>query len=158
MIILLDKDSTATAMRGNIRASFVQTRGSVPLFWAEVNDLKYKPQLKIMALPQTVCPYLFCENGSILMQINQKEAVERHFDTQVAFYGDQYVVNLVNSSGYELPVKLAFEKAIDALGNSRVHYTYFDFHRECRGLRFDRVQILIDKLDPDLTNQGWASV
>lgn len=36
-----------------------------------------------------------------------------------------------------------------------VHYTYFDFHHECKGLRFDRVQGLIDKLEPDLISQGY---
>jgi len=28
--------------------SYVQTRGSVPLYWAEVMDLKYKPKLRIL--------------------------------------------------------------------------------------------------------------
>jgi hypothetical protein len=27
--------------------SYVQTRGSVPVYWAEMMDLKYKPKLKI---------------------------------------------------------------------------------------------------------------
>ena len=27
--------------------SYVQTRGSIPLYWAEVMDLKYKPKLRI---------------------------------------------------------------------------------------------------------------
>lgn len=34
--------------------SFVQTRGSVPVFWAEVNNLRYKPDLQIMDLQDTV--------------------------------------------------------------------------------------------------------
>ena len=28
--------------------SYVQTRGSVPLYWAEINTLRYKPDLQIM--------------------------------------------------------------------------------------------------------------
>jgi len=28
--------------------SYVQTRGSIPLYWAEVMDLKYKPKLRIL--------------------------------------------------------------------------------------------------------------
>lgn len=27
--------------------SYVQTRGSIPIYWAEVMDLKYKPKLRI---------------------------------------------------------------------------------------------------------------
>jgi hypothetical protein len=34
--------------------SFVQIRGSVPVFWAEVNTLRYKPDLQIMDLQDTV--------------------------------------------------------------------------------------------------------
>lgn len=39
----------------------------------------------------------------------------------------------------------------------RVHYTYFDFHQECKGLRFDRVQILIDQLHDQLIEQAYFS-
>jgi len=34
--------------------SFVQIRGSVPVFWAEINNLRYKPDLQIMDLPDSV--------------------------------------------------------------------------------------------------------
>lgn len=84
----------------------------------------------------------------------QAESLQRHFDAQISHYGDQYLVNLVNQSGYEKPVKEAYERALDAMGNARVHYTYFDFHHECKGLRFDRVGGLIDGLDEELKKQG----
>lgn len=41
---------------GRERLSFVQTRGSAPIFWAEVNNLRYKPDLQIMDLAETVSP------------------------------------------------------------------------------------------------------
>lgn len=82
------------------------------------------------------------------------ESLRRHFDNQLEHYGDQYLVNLVNQKGYEKPVKDAYERAIEAMGNPRVHYTYFDFHHECKGLRFDRVSVLIDSLDEGLQQQG----
>jgi phosphatidylinositol 4-phosphatase len=34
--------------------SFVQIRGSVPVFWAEINNLQYKPDLQIMDLQDSV--------------------------------------------------------------------------------------------------------
>jgi len=37
------------------KLSFVQIRGSIPLFWSEVNTLRYKPDLLIMDLEETVC-------------------------------------------------------------------------------------------------------
>jgi hypothetical protein len=63
-IILLDPLPTngEPIRRGRVdgreRLSFVQTRGSVPIFWAEVNNLRYKPDLQVMEVPETVsgCP------------------------------------------------------------------------------------------------------
>lgn len=139
-ILLLDSQSGGAqaggAIRGDVRFSYVQTRGSVPVYWAEINNLRYKPDLKIMDLSTTA------------------ESLARHFEQQVGLYGDQYLVNLVNKSGYEKPVKEAYERALDALRNPRVHYTYFDFHHECKGLRFDRVSVLIDSLDEELHQQA----
>lgn len=64
------------------------------------------------------------------------------------------MVNLVNQKGYEKPVKDALERGLEALANPKVHYTYFDFHHECKGLRFDRVSILLDGLEEELYQQG----
>lgn len=113
---------------GKIKMSYVQTRGSVPVFWAEVNNLRYKPDLQIMDKPETA------------------DATRKHFDDQVARYGDNYLVNLVNQKGYEKPVKDAYERAVDKLNNPKVHYTYYDFHHECKGMKFERVMDLIDRL------------
>ena len=59
-IVLLDPlpDNGHSLRRGRVegqeRLSFVQTRGSAPLFWAEVNNLRYKPDLQVMDTPETV--------------------------------------------------------------------------------------------------------
>ncbi|CEH13072.1 Putative phosphoinositide phosphatase [Ceraceosorus bombacis] len=111
-----------------LRSSYVQTRGSVPVFWAEVNNLRYKPDLLIMDKHETA------------------EATALHFQKQVATYGENYLVNLVNQKGYEKPVKDAYEKAVEELGNPRVHYTYYDFHHECKGMKFEKVFGLIERL------------
>lgn len=34
--------------------SFVQIRGSIPVFWSEINTLRYIPDLQVMDLPDTV--------------------------------------------------------------------------------------------------------
>lgn len=120
--------STMTKANGSIRKSYVQTRGSVPVFWAEVNNLRYKPDLQIMEKPETA------------------DATRRHFEDQVSQYGDNYLVNLVNQKGYEKPVKEAYERAVEKLHNPQVHYTYYDFHHECKGMKFERVMDLIDRL------------
>lgn len=106
--------------------SYIQTRGSVPAYWAEINNLKYKPDLHI-------------GEPSV-------DAARAHFDQQIEIYGENYLVNLVNSKGYEAPVKNAYENVVEALDDAQLHYVYFDYHHECRNLKWHRVKILIDHL------------
>ena len=81
-----------------------------------------------------------------------------HVEEQVRIYGDTYFVNLVNNKGHELPVKDAMEKALKACGEPKAHYVYFDFHHECRGLRFHRIQLLVDELHQDLAQMGYFHI
>lgn len=69
--------------------SFLQTRGSVPIYWAEINNLSYRPNL--------------------VLGENSLDATKKHFDQQKKLYGDNYLVNLVNQKGHELPVKEGYE-------------------------------------------------
>lgn len=39
------------------KLSYVQIRGSVPVFWSEVNTLRYKPDLQVMELETTVSQF-----------------------------------------------------------------------------------------------------
>lgn len=122
--ILITWDSSSK--HENHLFSFLQTRGSVPVYWAEINNLKYKPNL--------------------VLGENSIDSTAKHFNQQVDLYGDNYLVNLVNQKGYELPVKEAYENVVKQLNNPRVHYNYFDFHHECRHMKWHRVKLLIDQL------------
>lgn len=91
--------------------SFVQIRGSVPVFWAEVNTLRYKPDLQIMDLPDTVCILrVFCPCQSLIFI--QPDMMRKHLQEQVSIYGDQALVSLVNRKGHEQPVKEAYERYV----------------------------------------------
>ncbi|SCU92934.1 LADA_0G00408g1_1 [Lachancea dasiensis] len=107
--------------------SFLQTRGSVPVYWGEVNTLKYKPNL-------------------VLGESSSLDAFSKHFEQQKELYGVNYLVNLVNQKGHELPVKNSYESAVSALNDPKIHYVYFDFHHECRKMKWHRVKLLIDHL------------
>lgn len=81
-------------------------------------------------------------------------------NTLVKHYGSVYAVNLVNQKGYEQPVKAAFEQQVERSKNDpsltgKVHYLYWDFHAECKGMRFDRIDILINDLAEPLNQMGW---
>lgn len=145
--------------------SYVQTRGSVPVFWAEVNTLHYTPKLQIRGVETAV------------------SAAQAHFDEQIRLYGDNYLVNLVKQKGREQRVKEAYEQMIKMLVSSpfegtsedsrssekfhlvesstrqqefdRLHYVYFDFHNETKGLQWHRVQLLVDQLHDALEKQQY---
>lgn len=138
--------------------SYIQTRGSVPVYWAEVNNLKYVPTLQIRGVESAV------------------PAAQRHFEQQIKTYGDNYLVNLVNQKGREKRVKEAYEQMVRVLvdspaqGNSqslkvieptskssfdRLHYVYFDFHNETKGLRWHRAKLLLQQLEGPILQHGY---
>ena len=40
------------------RTSFVQTRGSIPVYWRQITNVKYTPQLEIEQNPKTVASFI----------------------------------------------------------------------------------------------------
>lgn len=131
------KGTTGPSLITPIQFSHVQIRGSVPLFWAQLNNLKYQPKLQVMEMSDT------------------QEAMQRHFEDMVKHYRVVRCINLVNADGYESPVKNAFESGIEKMGDDRVRYTYFDFHHVCKGMRFDRVRTLLDDLEKEFIEQAY---
>ncbi|PYH36371.1 putative phosphoinositide phosphatase (Sac1) [Aspergillus neoniger CBS 115656] len=145
--------------------AFVQTRGSVPVYWAEVNNLKYTPKLQVRGVETAV------------------DAARKHFAEQIRVYGENYLVNLVNQKGREERVKTAYEQLVRILVSSstdsteadeitsekvhavepglrqkeldRLHYVYFDFHNETKGLKWHRAELLLERLMDGLTRGGY---
>lgn len=107
-------------------ASFVQTRGSIPFYWSQRPNLKYKPKPII-------------SKTAIHM-----DGFQRHFDSQVVIYGKQSILNLVNQKGSEKPLEQAFARMVSNMSNDVINYIAFDFHKECSRMRWERLQILVD--------------
>ncbi|ORX99166.1 hypothetical protein K493DRAFT_1669 [Basidiobolus meristosporus CBS 931.73] len=122
---------------GTHQLSYVQTRGSIPVYWSQVTNMKYTPKLSIHYADKTA------------------DAFRKHFDRQIELYGDQIVVSLINKKGYEAPMGLTFEDRIKEMNNSHVRYVHFDFHHECRKMRWDRISVLVDQISDDLDRQGY---
>ena len=105
-------------------------------------------------------------------------AARKHFTEQIQIYGENYLVNLVNQKGREDRVKKAYEQMIRTLVTSpiettesdrlspekmhtvepsrktqdmdRLHYVYFDFHNETKGLKWHRAELLLNRLTDGL--------
>lgn len=126
--------------------SYVQTRGSVPTYWAEINSLRYTPKLQVRGTDAAL------------------SAAQLHFDEQINIYGDNYLINLVNSKGREKGVKESYENMCQMLApNSgsgqrefdRVHYVYFDFHTETKGMKMHKAYNLVDRMAHQLEAQSY---
>ncbi|KAL4890967.1 SacI homology domain-containing protein [Aspergillus ambiguus] len=145
--------------------AFVQTRGSVPVYWAEINNLKYTPKLQVRGVETAL------------------DSAQKHFAEQIRLYGENYLVNLVNQKGREAQVKEAYEHLVRILVSpaaeatemdqaspekvhvlepgqrqkdlDRLHYIYFDFHNETKGLKWHRAELLLERLLGGLNAGGY---
>ncbi|KJZ77345.1 hypothetical protein HIM_03069 [Hirsutella minnesotensis 3608] len=145
--------------------SYVQTRGSVPTYWSEINSLRYVPKLQVRSTEAAIT------------------AAQKHFDEQIRLYGDNYLINLVNQKGRECRVKDSYERMVETLVSGpqerresdrlteekfttiqpgstrhafdRLHYVYFDYHNETKGMKMHRAYALVERLREALANQGY---
>lgn len=77
------------------------------------------------------------------------------------------MVNLIDQKGYEERLSRAFQTAVDALATQPTHpqkplpllqYVHWDFHRECKGMRYDRISLLMDMIEPATQQHGFLHV
>jgi len=119
------------------KCSFVQTRGSIPIFWSQLPNIKYKPKPEAFQVA------------------NHLEGLSRHFDTQVLNYGKQVIINLIDQKGAEGKLEKTFADVVRSFPSPFVKYEAFDFHHECRKMRYDRLQILLDRINPEQEEYGY---
>ncbi|XP_026332637.1 phosphatidylinositide phosphatase SAC1 [Hyposmocoma kahamanoa] len=112
---------------GGTKTSFLQTRGSIPLFWTQYPNLKYKPAMT-------------------LSHEDHVSAYTKHLRDQHQRYGSQVLVNLIDQRGKEESLERGYRAAVAAAALPGVRYEPFDFHAECRGMRYDRLNVLIDRI------------
>lgn len=110
------------------KVSFVQIRGSIPIFWYQTPNLKLKPRPRIDVTRDHLPPY------------------QLHMDSLVMHYGKLVLVNLIDHRGAEDELEKAFAQVVSRAGNPNERYEAFDFHAECKKMRWDRLNILIDRL------------
>eukprot|EP00064_Thunnus_orientalis_P004769 superscaffoldBa00000445_g4781 len=126
---LLERADQRFVWNGNLLrelAAQPETRGSMPFYWSQRPNLKYKPK------------------PIISKTTNHMDGFQRHFDSQLLIYGKQTILNLVNQKGSEKPLEQAFSKMVSGMNNGMLNYIAFDFHKECSHMRWDRLQILVD--------------
>ena len=114
-------------------SSYVQTRGSIPLYWSQSPwSLKPVPVLERTAE----------ENSA---------AITKHFEKQTRnYFGNTIIVNLAEQEGNEGLVVKAYREAIAALNKPEVKYTEWDFHGQCKGMRYENIARLMEARKEDI--------
>ncbi|KAI0007943.1 SacI homology domain-containing protein [Xylariaceae sp. FL0662B] len=123
--------------------SFVQVRGSIPLFFTQ-SPYSLKP------LP--------------VLQHSQEanfSAFKKHFERMHKTYGSVQLVNLVEQHGVEAGIGNEYEKNVQKLNDQRkskgsepLKFEWFDFHAACRGMKFENVSLLLDSLGGEIEKTG----
>ena len=125
--------------------SLLQIRGSMPLFFNQ-SPYSFKPQ-----------PISF---GS---EATNHAAFTRHFESLIKRYGEVQVASLVDKSATEVGIGELYGKHVqmanNGLGirNTQIGFEWFDFHSQCKGMKFENVSILLDTLEDKLNAFGWIT-
>ncbi|KAF5276553.1 hypothetical protein FQR65_LT03983 [Abscondita terminalis] len=106
--------------------SFVQIRGSVPVFWSQPG-YKYRPPPRL-------------DKGEAETQM----VFTKHFNKELMLYGPICIINLVEQSGKEKVIWDAYTNHVFQFNSPHLTYCTFDFHEYCRGMHFENVSILIN--------------
>lgn len=119
--------------------SFVQLRGSIPIFFSQ-SPYSFKPVPQIHHSTET-----------------NYEAFKKHFDNLTDRYGAIQVASLVEKHGPEAIVGGEYEKLMTLLNVSRaaenkksLGFEWFDFHAICKGMKFENVSLLMEILGTKL--------
>ncbi|KAI9705698.1 MAG: hypothetical protein M1820_005108 [Bogoriella megaspora] len=126
--------------------SFVQCRGSIPLFFSQ-SPYSFKPVPVFYGTPSA-----------------NQAAFRQHFATLMSRYGNVQAVSLVDKHGTENRIGEEYEKHANTFNDDggvdgkSIGFTWFDFHNICRGMRFENVSVLIQEIGSRLSEYGWTVV
>jgi hypothetical protein len=120
--------------------SYLQIRGSIPLYFQQSPyALKPKPIL-------------------LRTEAANAAAFSEHFKAATDRYGKVHAVSLVEKHGNEAIIGDKYQAAMQNLPEQQkrsVGFNWFDFHHECRGMRFENVKHLFDEIGPVLDGFGY---
>ncbi|XP_059468988.1 phosphatidylinositide phosphatase SAC2 isoform X2 [Neocloeon triangulifer] len=120
------------------QVSFVQVRGSVPVYWSQPG-IKYRPPPRIDKGPAET-----------------REAFEKHFNEELATYGHICIINLVEQTGREKIIADTYTENVCDFSCPDLTYCLFDFHEYCRGMHFENVSILLSHLLDVINEQKFC--
>jgi len=109
--------------------SYLQTRGSIPVIWEQTPNLKWEP--------------------SILIEANKEKnrrAFCNHMEAIKSQYGENLIVNLIDKKNNQLLIGDYLTNMYNSIGLPKTNYIWFDFHHECRNMKWNNLSKLIDQI------------
>eukprot|EP01135_Chromosphaera_perkinsii_P007233 Nk52_evm41s745 gene=Nk52_evmTU41s745 len=131
-------------VKGHQVASFVQTRGSAPIFWEQPGFQIGTHKVKITRSTDATAA-----------------ATRRHFLSMIEQYGPVMCLNLLSDKEKEKyegerSISRAFEEHVHILKNEmKVQMQSFDFHQYCKGGKFENLSILEERISPFIDEMGY---
>lgn len=119
--------------------SHVQWRGSIPLIWQQKPSLKWEPKVAIPMESQNV------------------EIARKHFE-KFRDLGKHVLINLIDKKKNQLRVGEEFKRTIEKLNDSSLRFIWFDFHHECRKMKYENLSKLMDQMEQEMKNYGYLQV
>ena len=118
-------------------ASHLQIRGSIPLLWQMKPNMQWAP-------PVTANP-----NFDESLQAAQKHVKETQAD-----YQQQYWVNLIDKKGSQDRIGKKMTQIHTAVQDSNIEYVWFDFHGECKKMKWENLSKLVAIVKEKMLSYG----
>ena len=118
--------------------SFVQTRGSIPLVWSQPVCIRYTPKCSLGEVSSPQSQVLF----------------QRHMQEQFDRYGSVTAVNLIDTKGDQQVLGAAYKAAAERLASPALTYVWFDFHKECKGMKYGNLAKLMKSIAANMERAG----
>merc|ERR1712146_13037 len=106
------------------QSSFVQIRGSIPSLWSQPVTMKYTPKVK-MGPPS-----------------KSYELYSKHMKECLDIYGHEVgtiQVNLIDKKKDQKDLGIRYKELSDKLNKRNVRYVWFDFHAECKKMKYQNL-------------------
>lgn len=132
--------------------SYIQIRGSIPLLWNQLPNLQLNP------------PIVLSNDVS-----SNTQAFNRHFNTLIQQYDKVACINLIDKKGYQKLIGDNYQEFVkkfkQSLTNqnsdtSVIDYTWFDFHSECKKMKYNNIDKLLkaQSVSNALQNQNFTQL
>jgi hypothetical protein len=68
----------------------------------------------------------------------------KHIEEMKKNYGEQVFINLIDKKGSQLKIGTTFTNIVNTIKDELIMYVWFDFHHECRKMKWENLSKLVD--------------